>query len=188
MILTTSLSPSYESCWTTKRDGPGGGRDVLTAVLADELARLAEGGVAVIVGTHDTNRVPEMVRGWGVRVLPDRQQIELCIAECSGGRTLHNLADNQQIAVTVVIPSTYRSVQFKGSALETSAPFPEFLERVGRHREAFIQEVDLVGVPRPLATRVFSAEMEVSPAKVKIRLSVDEIFDQTPGPKAGSRL
>src|SRR5438034_484769 len=76
MILTTSLSPSYESCWTTKRDGPGGGRDVLTAVLTDELARLAEGGVAVIVGTHDTNRVPEMVRGWGVRVLPDRQQIE----------------------------------------------------------------------------------------------------------------
>jgi ribosomal protein S11 len=35
---------------------------------------------------------------------------------------------------------------------------------------------------------VFSVEESVSPALVKLRLAVDEIFDQTPGPQAGSRL
>jgi hypothetical protein len=161
---------------------------MLTAALTEELTRLAEGGVAVIVGTRDANRVPEMARGWGVRVLPDRQQVELSIAECSGRRTLDNLTGNQQIAITLAIPSTYRSIQIKGRALETSVPLPEDLERVDHHREAFLQEVESVGLARPLAARLFAAEMEVSPALVKIRLSIDEIFDQTPGPKAGSRL
>jgi hypothetical protein len=160
----------------------------LSATVIEELSALAERGVTVIVGTRDASLVPEMVRGWGIRPLPDTQQVEICIAESTGRRTLENLAENGQIAITVTVPSTYRSIQFKGRAIETSAPFPEDYERLERDREAFIEAVGMVGLSRPLAIRVFAAEMEVSAAMIKIRVGVQEIFEQTPGPRAGSRL
>jgi hypothetical protein len=161
---------------------------VSSAHVIEELSELAERGVTVIVGTRDASLVPEMVRGWGIRPLPDAQQVEIYIAECSGRRTLDNLAENGQIAITVTVPSTYRSVQFKGRAIETSAPFPEDYERLEQDRQAFIEAVAMVGLSRPLATRVFAAELEVSTAMIRIRASVEEIFEQTPGPRAGSRL
>jgi hypothetical protein len=157
-------------------------------VITNDLKQIAEAGVAAIVGTRNRDRVPEMVRGWGIRVLLDGRHLDVCIAECTGRSTLDNLADNHALALTVVIPTTYRALQFKGRVIEISAPFPEDLEQVERHREGFVSAVGSIGVPRHLAVRVFSVEEAVSPALVKLRLAVDEIFDQTPGPQAGSRL
>jgi hypothetical protein len=157
-------------------------------LLIEQLRHVIESGVTVLVATRDADLVPEMVRGWGLRVLPDPQQLEVCIAECTGRQTLDNLADNGQVAITVTIPSTYRSIQFKGRAVEMSAPLPEDYEHLDRDRESFIAAVGQVGLLRPLAARVFAAEMEISPAMVKIRLGIREIFEQTPGPRAGSRL
>jgi hypothetical protein len=157
-------------------------------VLIEQLRQVVESGVTVLVATRDARLIPEMVRGWGLRVLPDLQQLEICIAECTGRQTLDNLADNGEVAVTVTVPSTYRSIQFKGRAVETSAPFPEDYEHVDRDRESFLAAVEQVGLLRPIATRIFAAEMEVSSAMIKIRLGIREIFEQTPGPRAGSRL
>jgi hypothetical protein len=160
----------------------------VSVIVIKELRELAERGVTVIVGTRDANLAPEMVRGWGIRPVADAQQVEICIAESTGRRTLENLAENGQIAITVTVPSTYRSIQFKGRAVETSAPFPEDYERLERDREAFVEAVAIVGMSRSLATRVFAAETEVSAAMIKIRVGIQEVFDQTPGPRAGSRF
>jgi len=88
-------------------------------LLPDDLLRMADTGVIVIVGTRDADRVPEVTRGWGVRVLPESEALEICVSSRVCGRTLANLAHNQQIAVTITSPRNYRSFQVKGVAGET---------------------------------------------------------------------
>jgi len=149
---------------------------------------LADGGVVVLVGTRDADLSPAITRGWGLRLAPDGSEARICVADATSADTLANIADNQQIAVTFSKPSTYRTFQLKGRVLEVTAASPDAMADVVRHREAFVQEVGTVGLPRELAERVFSVEIEVSPAVKALRFRVDAVFDQTPGPAAGGRL
>jgi hypothetical protein len=156
--------------------------------LEDALREIAGSGAAVVVGTRDANLAPEVVRGWGVAVADDGSAIEVCIAASTGGRTLENLADNQRVAVTLVTPTTYRSMQVKGRGQGGLTPTAGDLALVEGHRAAFVREVAAVGVPPDLGPRFYQAEMDLSPALLKIRVLIDEVFDQTPGPSAGARL
>jgi hypothetical protein len=160
----------------------------MTMLLPADLVRMADTGVVVIVGTRDKDRVPEVSRAWGVRVLPECDALEVCVSSHVCGRTLDNLADNQQIAVTITSPLNYRSFQVKGRAIETGSIAPSDLERIMRHQRAFTDEVVSVGLPEPAAVRLFSIEMEDAPEITKIRVLVETVFNQTPGPGAGSRL
>ena len=56
-------------------------------------------------------------------------------------------------------------------------------ERVERHVRSFVAEAARVGAPVELSQRMF-----VRPGLVAVQLSIDEVFDQTPGPTAGRRL
>jgi hypothetical protein len=83
-----------------------------------------------------------------------------------------NLRANGAIAVTCSRPSTYRTVQLKGVATELGDPTGGQLEAVQRHLDSFIREVETV-----LGADLLSVTFEVR-----------EVFEQTPGPKAGERL
>jgi hypothetical protein len=157
-------------------------------LLPDDLVRIADTGVIVIVGTRDADRVPEVSRAWGLRVLPECDAPEVCVSSRVCGRTLDNLAYNQQIAVTITSPSSYRSFQVKGRAIETRSIAPADSERIIRHQHAFTEEVVSVGMPEPSAVRLFSIEMEDAAELTNIRVLVEAVFNQTPGPGAGSRL
>ena len=125
---------------------------------------MADTGVIVIVGTRDADRVPEVSRGWGVRVLPESDTLEVCVSSRVCGRTLDNLANNQQIAVTITESQQLPIVaQVKGRAIETRSIAPSDLERITRHQRAFTDEVVAVGMPEPSAVRLFSIEMEDAP-------------------------
>lgn len=153
--------------------------------IDDDLRALLEDGVAAVLGTRDAGLVPEVARGWGVRVLPDRATVELCIGLPSGRRTLANLADNGQLAVTCVRPSDYRQVQLKGRGSEGGTPSQDERARVARHQEAFTRQVADVGIAADLCPRFWSHD---EGGLVKLRLEVEEAFDQTPGPDAGRPL
>ena len=156
--------------------------------LPHDLVHMADTGVIVIVGTRDADGVPEVSRAWGVRVLPDCDELEICVSSRVCGRTLDNLANNQQIAVTITRPSNYRSFQVKGRAIETRSITPSDRERITRHQRAFTDEVVAVGMPEQSAVRLSSIEMEDAPEITNIRVLVETVFNQTPGPGAGSRL
>jgi hypothetical protein len=73
-----------------------------------------------------------------------------------------NLLDNQRIAVTLVTPTTYRSMQVKGRAQGGLALTADDLAVVERHRAAFVREVEAVGVPLALGPRLYQAELDLS--------------------------
>ena len=150
----------------------------------EALRAVLEDGCAVGVGTRDADLVPEVARGWGVRVRPDLESIELCIGLPSGRRTLENVKDNGRVAVTWVRPSDYRQIQFKGRVVDEGEPTADDLAWVERHREAFRDQVAGVGIAAHLCHGFWSHDDGI----VKLRILLGDAYDQTPGPDAGRPL
>lgn len=155
-------------------------------IVPEDLIRLSDTGLAVIVGTRDAANNPGLSRGWGVRVLPGGAEIEVAVPLGSGAQVLENVAATGAVAITMVQPTTYRSFQVKGRGSVAGPLSPDDFARVERHQQAFIAEVAAIGMAGPEAARLFDAE--AVPGMARIRVSVESIFDQTPGPGAGARL
>jgi pyridoxamine 5'-phosphate oxidase-like protein len=155
-------------------------------LIDDELKGFIESGVSVVVGTRDETLVPEIVRAWGPRVGEDRRSISLCVPEATSVRTLTNLAENGRIAVALSLPSNYQTVQLKGRHAGTTKPSADDLLIVDRHREAFARVNEVIGIPRSRVEAFWNRELVGSPLLVTIHFVVQQIFNQPPGPAAGS--
>ena len=160
----------------------------VAATISDELKAHLEGGMSVLVGTRDLGLAPEMVRAWGTRVAEDRQSVILCVPLATCRKTLDNLASNGQIAISFGLPTNMRAVQLKGTCIGTGEPDEADLAAVERHREAFAATNEQIGVPRKWIETFWQREVESSPAMVKLCFVPEHVFDQTPGPNAGSPL
>ena len=150
--------------------------------IGDEVAELLSRGVATIVASRDEELRPEIARGWGINLDTYRAEATLCIEAAKGSTMRSNLEGNGAIAVTCSLPTSYRTVQLKGEAFELRAPTPEQLVDVERHAEAFAHEAEQVGLPTGAGRRL------VDPELTAVTFSVRELYDQTPGPSAGSPL
>ena len=136
----------------------------------------------ILVGTRDADLRPEITRGWGAHIHPDCHTIDLCVSLAAGAKTLANLRDHEEVAVTFHHMNTYKTAQLKGRFLESGGLTPEDWERVQHHRNAFLAQAKLNGVPLDIAARLFTDDL------VRIRFSVQQAFEQTPGPGAGGKL
>ena len=94
-----------------------------------------------------------------------------------------NLERNGAVAVGFSPPTIARAVQVKGVATRVGEPEAADLERVERHVRSFVAEAERIGAPAELSQRMFVRE-----GLVAVDFSIDEVFDQTPGPTAGRRL
>ncbi|MBN9273845.1 MAG: pyridoxamine 5'-phosphate oxidase family protein, partial [Mesorhizobium sp.] len=83
------------------------------------------------------------------------------------------------VAATFVSPSDYVSFQLKGAATMQDTGAPD-LDRAERFMTAATNELESLGVPRPLIAPWLTARE----ARVA-RLDIREIYVQTPGPLAG---
>ena len=156
--------------------------------MSAELTAYLESGVSVVVGTRDADFVPEITRAWGLLVSKDRTSVSLCVPLATSHKTLDNLAGNGQIAVCCSLPSSYKTVQLKGQCSETTGPGRADLAAVATHREAFGRLNARIGFPRRHTETFWRSELETSSILVKLRFVPEQIFDQTPGPDAGSPL
>jgi hypothetical protein len=158
------------------RSGPG-------RVLDAGLVAFIHGGVAVGMATRDEDLRPAYTRGWGPGVSADGLWLTLCVVAAQGSSSRENIEGNGAIAVVFNPPTAGRALQVKGVAVEAREPAAEELERAERHLEAFAAEAERVGAPPGNAQRLF-----VQRDFLAVRLSIDEVFDQTPGQRAGVRL
>lgn len=156
--------------------------------ISAELKAFLESGVSVVVGTRDADLVPEITRAWGLLVSKDRKSVSLCVPLATSHKTLDNLAGNGQITVCCSLPTNYKTVQLKGQCIKTTNPRRADLVAVERHHEAFGRLNARIGFPRQRTETFWRREIETSPALVKLRLVPEQVFDQTPGPDAGSPL
>lgn len=153
-----------------------------------EVQAFLERGASVMVGTRDSALVPELVRAWGPRVSRDRRSVSVCVAMAVSARTLANLRDNGRLAVTFALPADSHAIQVWGHCLGTGSPQGQDLSAVEAHRDMFARLNESLGVPRVFIDALWQRELAGSPAMVRIRFAAEQIFNQTPGPGAGSPL
>lgn len=151
--------------------------------IDDELKDLVESGVAVVIGTTDADRRPNVVYGWGPRVVEDGRLLQVFLERARSAPTCQNLDATGAVAITVADPITYRSVQFKGRHRRTEPAAEGDEAWVRRHRQAFSSAVALVG-DSPGVRRNAWMEDEL----LRLEVELEAAFDQTPGPNAGAPL
>ena len=152
-------------------------------VLTPELVEFVHSGVAVGLATRDESMRPAFARAWGPYVLADGRSLTLCVSASEGSAARANLERNGAVAVGFSPPTIAKAVQLKGVAVVAGEPRAQDLERVERHVGAFRAECERIGAPPEVVDRVCEGS-----TLVLISVSIDEGFDQTPGPTAGRRL
>ena len=138
--------------------------------------------VAIVVAGRDERLRPSIVRAWGPLLDAERGELELGLSSTPEARAVSALRAHGDVAVNVVSPTTYHSIQVKGQAISVGEPTPEQLERAAAHLAVFTDEVEQVGIPRAFAPRFMGA------IGAAVRIELREFFDQTPGPGAGRAL
>lgn len=146
-----------------------------------ELAAFIESGVAMLGASRGDDLRPEAFRVWGALMAGDGKLRVLIGADA--GRTRDNLEANGQIAVTFTDIQSFRSVQMKGLVSgDIQAAGPSDIDHLRLYHERFCARLVEIGHPRALGDRlrpfvVLAASIEVT-----------DLYDQTPGRAAGTRL
>jgi hypothetical protein len=141
-----------------------------------------ESGVSILVATRDAALRPACARGAGASVRAPEGVVTVYLPTAVAARTLANVDDNGQIAVTFSRPLTHYSIQIKGICAGTRAGTDEDRAIQQRYRAAYTEQLHAVGLPRATAARLAWWP------SVAIDIAVRDFFVQTPGPNAGRRL
>lgn len=145
-------------------------------------AHILENVGTILVGTRDATLTPEITRGWGPTILPDGHTMDVCVSLSAGAKTLENLRDSDEIAVTFCHTVTYKAVQLKGRFLESGELTSRDWEAFERQKNIFLEQTKVHAISLILAARLFTPDL------IRIRFVVLEAFEQTPGPGAGAKL
>lgn len=140
-----------------------------------------ESGCALILASVGPDLEPHASRGWGLDVV-DEHRVRLLVA--ADDERLHaHIGANGAIAVTASSVRTLRSIQMKGRATGPEPGTDADAARMQRYLDEFFADVETTdGVPPALLQRIVPAEL------VAYVVDVEAMFDQTPGPNAGSAI
>ena len=146
-----------------------------------ELAGFLASGVSVLLGSRDGRLIPECARATGVDVLPGGEEIVVFLPVAIGAATIANLRAHPRLAVTFS-RIDHRSFQVKGTVVEIRAASEAERPRVERYLADLARSWGSLGQPPQITLRLAHWPCHA------IRLRIEKLFDQTPGPGAGNRL
>ena len=147
--------------------------------LSEQIADFVTGPVLMTVGTRDAENRPMIARGSGGRAWEDREGATLAISGWLWPETLANLAGNGMISTTFVRPDTYEAYQLKGRA-RLRAPEPEERAAAADYVRMATATLNALEVPLTLIA-CWLTDRDL----VMADFTVDRVFEQTPGPRAG---
>jgi len=154
-------------------------------VIPGKILRFLEQHANVgFAGTRDAALTPHGHRVSGWRVGADARTLTVLVPESFTPGLIESMRDNGQVAVTIEEFPSHETYQFKGSYLRHRVADSADLEVAGRVRQRFVRSVRPV---YPLAPEA-ALHAFVLPPAVAVDFDVREIFLQTPGPGAGTRL
>jgi hypothetical protein len=152
-------------------------------VIDDETAAFLATGCALVVATVGPDGEPFVTRGWGATVLSaERMELRL-ILDAGPDPAVAQLAEGGRIAITATSVPTLHSVQLKGRAQPPVQATARDRAKVDQYCADFFGDIVATdhadpALPPRLRPRDFMA----------CTVEVEDLFDQTPGPKAGSAV
>jgi len=146
-------------------------------VLDDEMVQFLHGGCALIVCTFDADGEPYASRAWGFTVLCAESEVR--------GRLLvtPDVLAEGRIAITATDVPTLRSLQLKGRIVDVEPMTDADLGKSEQYTNDFYDDIVRADhIPRDLLERARPRQFQA------VTVLVEELFNQTPGPRAGSSV
>ena len=145
---------------------------------------LAEYANVAFAGTRDRHLVPygHRVSGWHVGA--DHRTMTALIGEPFTPRLIDSLQDNGEFALTVEEFPSHETYQFKGRYLRHRPPDRGDIEILDTIRKRFVKSVRPLYADAP--ENIWKAFI-MNPS-LAVEFEVLEVYLQTPGPGAGTRL
>ena len=154
-------------------------------MIPGKLVRFLEQYANVAVaGIRDRNLVPYGHRVSGWRVGPDQRTMTVLFPEEFLPRLVESLEQNGELALTVEESPSHETYQFKGRYLRHRATQDGDFEIAERLRRRWVKSLK----PMYPDTAEHALNSFVSPPSLAVDFEVREIYLQTPGPGAGTRL
>jgi hypothetical protein len=151
-------------------------------MIPEPVIELLQTGVSIVVGTRDAALVPECTRAWGIRVSKDGRSVTIYLTETISRKTIQNLQENGQVAISCARPTDHMACQLKGRLRAIRPAGSRDRDCRNRWGHEFRGELIAIGVPAYL----FDALIR-HPA-LAVEIDVTDVFHQTPGPGAGEKL
>jgi hypothetical protein len=143
---------------------------------------LLDKGCALVLGTVSRDGQPRAMRGWGVSVVDGGPRLRL-VLDAADPVSIEHCAERGPISVTATDVLTLRSIQLKGRALEVEAVTAADRARAQRYCDSFFADIEASdGTPRWLLENLVPVDL------VAVLVTIEELFNQTPGPAAGAPL
>jgi adenylate cyclase len=157
-----------------------GGRGVQ---LETGTASFLEGKATMIVGIVGADGAPVATRAWALEVLdPAAGRVRIAL-DAADAEPFAHLAGGGMLALTSADVPTLDSRQVKGRVDRFEPVTDHDLERVDIHAHRVFTDISIVDrIPYDLIARIKPRSF------VACELTVDEIYDQTPGPGAGAAI
>jgi hypothetical protein len=153
-------------------------------VIPDRPIEVLHGPAFIQVGTRDADLRPAHTFAVGAVVHDDRRTVTFYVPESRARRLLDDLRDNRRVALAFAWAS-HEAYQFKGTYLSSRPTTGEDLARQEAYRTALVTAVRQV-YPEEIA-RPLTLGLAYHPG-VAVTFRVDEVYLQTPGPGAGTRM
>jgi hypothetical protein len=152
--------------------------------LEPDLVTLLESDAIILVGTVAPDGLAEASRGWGLTVRADADPPEIrLLVPVAADRTRENLEATGRIAVTVTDVETLRSAQVKGRVARFE---PATAADARAHERSFAALTEALHRSDGTDPALFQ---NVKPGPLTaVVATLEEVYDQTPGPAAGVRL
>jgi len=143
---------------------------------------MIEAGAGLLIGTVTADGAPRGVRAWAAWVVdPDEQRLRVVFT--GDDPVVVGSIEGRKVAMTAANVRNLRSVQLKGRVVSVEQPTPADLEITESQTQCFFTAVhESDGNPIELL-RVMLPSTHLA-----LEMIVDEQYDQTPGPTAGSAL
>jgi hypothetical protein len=151
-------------------------------VIEPQLAAFLEEGLSIQVGTRDAELAPHGGRATAVTVEPGGAYIRVHVPEATAVPLLADLEANGHLAAAFGRPSDDRACQVKGTFVGARRTGEDEYPAVMAQWNRFLATLQMIGMPASLTAR-----WRMWPC-LSIRVRVTGVFNQTPGPGAGTSL
>lgn len=151
-------------------------------MLDDDAVTFLESPASLVVGMTLPGDLPYACHAWGLRVTSAEQCLVRLILGQRDARRITEPA-GAPVAITAAAVATLQGLQAKGHVAAAETPTAADQALFERHRDMFFAEVERIdGEPIALLARM------VPPDITAWVIRVEQLFDQTPGPGAGSAI
>ena len=151
-------------------------------MIHGELAAFIQEGVGIYIGTRNGALEPNGARALASLLEQDGARLVIYLADEAAVRILPDLESNGQAAVTFGRPIDERAIQVKGTFVGARPAREDERPALDAQWDNVSRSLEMIGVPR--AAR---SAWPKWPATA-ITLEPTAIFEQTPGPSAGTKL